>query len=394
MRKNMTQQSTAALARWRSRGLALISAFISALIVAAVVVGIVLFTHASHGPSTQGQTPPPGKPAGTQTSSAPTTESWTVAQGLPTRAVHLAFSAADPTQGYGSLFVNKQEQYIFHTTDRGATWSQVGVIHGPVSMVLSTDPLDPRDVISLAVYAPVPGTYAIQRSLDGGKTWTDQTTTLPVTGEVSTTGWAGSTFLVGMALDQQLQGSSAVVAFPKNQPSVHLDVNGKVNGASIAHLTVLTGRNGKVEIWGDDGSNASHVFAETTNDLGTSWSALSTNLDGKKGVAVGASDDGGAIFASAVDNSRLTVSTDEGATWTALPSLPSLGSLELNHGLYITPHGKTLVVLANGGTYVLANGSWKKATSKTVSAVADGGAQHSVRLWTTDTQGRMVWYDA
>jgi hypothetical protein len=217
---------------------------------------------------------------------------------------------------------------------------------------------------------------------------------LPVTGEVSTTGWSGSTFLVGIALDQQLQGSSAVVAFPKNQPSVHLDVNGKVNGVSIAHLTVLTGRNGNVEVWGDDGVNAGNVFAATTNDLGKSWSALSTNLHGKKGVAVIASDAGGVIFASSVDDSQLTVSTDDGATWTALPSLPGLGSLELNHGLNITPHGKTLVVLANNGTYVLANGSWKKATSKTVSAVADGDSQHSARLWTTDTQGRMVWYDA
>jgi hypothetical protein len=364
------------------------------LLVAAVVVGFfVLRPQApnSTGSAAQGE---PTKPTGTMYVNQPTSEQWTVAQGLPTRAVHLAFSAADPTQGYGSLFVNKQEQYIYHTTDRGATWSQVGVINGPVSMVLSTDPLDPRDVISLSVYAPVPGTYAIQRSLDGGKTWTDQTTTLPVTGEVSTTGWAGSTFLVGIALDQQLQGSSAVVAFPKNRPSVHLDVNGKVNGASIAHLTVLTGRNGKIEIWGDDGSDAGNVFAATTNDLGNSWFAPSTNLHGKKGIAVVASEDGGTIFASSVDDSQLTVSTDDGAIWTALPSLPGLGSLELNHGLYITPQSKTLVVLANDGTYVLANGSWKKATSKTVSAVAYGGPQHSVRLWTTDTQGRMVWYDA
>lgn len=365
-----------------------------AIFIAVVLVGFFFMKHAtqnSTGSAAQGE---PTKPAGTVYVNQPTTEQWTVAQGLPTRAVHLAFSAADPTQGYGSLFVNKQEQYIYHTTDRGATWSQVGVIHGPVSMVLSCDPLDPRDVISLSAYAPVPGTYAIQRSLDGGKTWTDQTTSLPVTGEVSTTGWAGSTFLVGIALDQQLQGSSAVVAFPKNQPSVHLDVNGKVNGASIAHLTVLTGRNGKIEVWGDDGSNAGNVFAAMTNDLGRSWSVSSTTVHGKKGVAVIASDDGGAIFASSVDDSQLTVSTDDGATWTALPNLPGLGSLKLNHGLYLTPHGKTLVALANGGTYVLANGSWKKATSKTVSFVADGDAQHSVRLWTTDTQGRMVWYDA
>lgn len=363
------------------------------LLIAVALGGFFLFRQPSHNSTGSAAQDQPTKPTGTEVVNASTTEQWTVAQGLPTQVMRLAFSVSDPTQGYASAFVNKQEQHIYHTTDRGATWSQVGVIQGPVSDVLSTDPLDPNDVVSLTVYAPVPGTYTIQRSLDGGKTWTNQTTTLPTTGEVSQTGWSDSTFLVGLALDNQWQGSSAVVAFPKNQASVHLDVNGKINGMAIAHLTVLTGRQGKVEVWGDDGSASGHAFAAATNDLGKSWSALPTTMQGKKGVALAAFDDGSAIIAASADNTQLTVSTDDGATWTTLPRFTGQGALDVNHGLFVTSHGKTFVVEENDGTYVLANGAWKKATSKLVIAASDGGAQHSARLWATDAQGFIVWYD-
>ena len=364
------------------------------LLIAAALVGFFLFKQLLHNSTGSATYDQPTKPTGTGVVNVSTTETWTVAQGLPTQVMRLAFSASDTTQGYASAFVNKQEQHIYHTTDRGATWSQVGVIQGPVSDVLSTDPLDPQDVVSLSVYAPTPGTYTIQRSLDGGKTWTNQTTALPTTGEVSQTGWSDSTFLVGFGLDNQSPGASAVVAFPKNQASLHLDVNGKINGASIAHLTVLTGRHGKVEVWGDDGSALGNVFAAATNDLGQSWSALPTTMQGKKGVALAAFDDGRVIIAASADNTQLTVSSDDGATWTTLPSFTGQGALEVNHGLFVTSHGQTFVVEENDGAYVLANGSWKKATSKSVSAASDGGSQHSARLWATDAQGHIVWYDA
>jgi hypothetical protein len=364
------------------------------LLIAVALGGFFLFKQPAHNATGSAAQEQPTKPRGTAVVNASTTEKWTRAQGLPTQVMRLAFSASDPTQGYASAFVTKQEQHIYHTADRGATWSQVGVVQGPVSDVLSTDPVDPNDVVSLSVYAPVPGTSAIQRSLDGGKTWANQTTTLSTTGEVSLTGWSDSTFLVGIQLDNQLQGSSAVVAFPKDQASVHLDVNGKLHGASIAHLTLLTGRRGKVEVWGDEGSASGPVFAAATTDLGKNWSALPTTMQGKPGVALAASEDGGAIIAASADNTQLTVSSDDGASWTALPRFPGQGALEVNHGLFVTAHGKTFVVEENDGTYVLASGAWKKATSKTVSAASDGGAQHAARLWATDTQGHIVWYDA
>lgn len=362
------------------------------LLVGAVALGFFVFTQAAHG--SNGADPAPSKPNGQPLTNAATSEQWTVAQGLPTNVMRLTFSASDPNLGYASVFVNKQQQHIYKTTDRGDSWNQVGVAQGPVSDILATDPTDPQDVVSLSVYAPTPGTYAFQRSLDGGKTWANVTTNLPTTGEVSQTGWSGSTFLVGFQLDGQLQGSSAVVAFPKNQASVHLDVNGKINGASIPHLTLLTGRRGKIEVWGDDGSSpAKTIYGAATSNQGQSWSALPTTIHGKKAIPLAAFDDGGAIVAQATDASEITLSNDDGATWATQPAFPGQGGWESNHGVFVTSQGKTLVVTENDGTYTLANGAWKKATSKPVIAASDGGAKHAARLWALDAQGHVIWTD-
>ena len=166
----------------------------------------------------------------------------------------------------------------------------------------------------------MPGEYTFQRSLDGGKTWTTQSTTLTTTGQVSQIGWSDSTFLLGMQLDAQLQGSSAVIAFPKGQPSVHLDVNGKLNGKAIKHLRLLTGHNKKIVAWGDDGSAAQNVTGLATTDLGKSWASQPNSTPGGKLGPTASSDDGNALVATSADNQQIAVSTDGGANWTAQPS--------------------------------------------------------------------------
>jgi photosystem II stability/assembly factor-like uncharacterized protein len=291
----------------------------------------------------------------------------------------LAFSAADATRGYAAAFVNKQTQALYTTTDGGTTWQRSGTVQGPVGDFLSTDPLDPADVVMLSSYAPTPGAYTFQRSLDGGRTWSTQSTDLPTTGMVSQTGWSDATFLVGFQLDGQLQGSSAVVAFPKGQAGVHLDVNGKINGQAIPHLHLLTGRHNKITVWGDDGSAAQNLIGVATTDLGRSWASLPSTILGMTFLPTAATDDGATVLAVSEDGKRIAESGDDGDTWAALPSV--VGAPQSTQGVFVTAKGKTAVVTLSDGTYTLHAGTWRKVTSKQVAVVSDGQSPNATRCW-------------
>ena len=361
------------------------------LIVVAAFLIIFLLAQSSGNASPGGPGAEPTKPQGNKTDNSPTSEKWTVAKGLPTKVTHFAFSAADSSRGYAVAFVNKQSQTIYTTTDRGASWSQAGTFNGPVGDFLSTDPLDTQDVVVLSAYAPTPGEYTFQRSLDGGKTWATQSTTLTTTGQVSQIGWSGSTFLLGMQLDAQLQGSSAVIAFPKGQPSAHLDVNGKLNGQAIKHLRLLTGHNKKIVAWGDDGSAAQHVTGLATTDLGKTWAAQPNATPGGKLGPTASSDDGNATVATSADNQQIALSTDGGATWTAQPSLSN--AQNANAAVYVTAKSKKAIVALDNGTYAVKNGKWTRITSKSAANLSDNGSANGARLWAYDAQGQVIWLD-
>jgi BNR/Asp-box repeat protein len=361
------------------------------LIVVAAFLIIFLLAQSPGNASPGGPGAEPTKPQGTKTDNSPTSEKWTVAKGLPAKVTRLAFSAADSARGYGVAFVNKQSQTVYTTTDRGASWSQAGSFSGPVGDYISTDPLDAQDVVVLSAYAPTPGAYTFQRSLDGGKTWSTQSTTLTTTGQISQVGWSDSTFLLGMQLDGQLQGSSAVIAFPKGQAAVHLDVNGKLNGQAIKHLRLLTGNKNKIVVWGDDGSIAQNITGLATTDKGKSWVAQPNSTPGGKLKPTASSDDGNALVATSADNQQIAVSTDGGATWTAQPSLSS--AQNANVAVYVTARSKKAVVALDSGTYAVKNGKWTRITSKSAANLSDNGSANGARLWAYDAQGQVIWLD-
>ncbi len=247
-------------------------------------------------------TPPVTAPAA-QTPRPSGKENWTVAKDLPAHQVlRIAFSASEPARGYASIFTGKQMQALYATTDSGVSWSQAGTVEAPEGDIISVDPLDPQDVVMLTVYAPMPGAYTFQRTLDGGRTWSPQTADLPTTSEISVTGytgWSGSTFLVGFPLDGALSGSTAVIAFPKGGASRHLDDNGKINGKAIKHLRLLTGCQGRIQVWGDDGSQAQNIIGAATSDLGRTWTSLAPPVIGGTPLTpAGATDDGSALVAT------------------------------------------------------------------------------------------------
>jgi hypothetical protein len=314
-----------------------------------------------------------------------------VAKGLPSKVTRLAFSAADSSRGYAVVFVTKQSQTVYTTSDRGANWRQAGSFNGPVGDFISTDPLDAQDVVVLSAYAPSPGAYTFQRSLDGGKTWSSQSTTLTTTGQVSQIGWSDSTFLLGMQLDGQLQGSSAVIAFPPGQPSAHLDVNGKLNGKAIKRLRLLTGNKNKIVAWGDDGSAAQNLTGLATTDLGKSWATQPNSTPGGALGPTASSDDGNALVATSADNQQIAVSTDGGASWTAQPSFAD--ARNANAAVFITAKSKKAVVALDNGTYAVKNGKWTRITSKSAAALADNGSANGARLYSYDAQGQVIWFD-
>jgi len=314
-----------------------------------------------------------------------------VAKGLPSKVMRLAFSAADASRGYASVFLNKQSQAVYTTSDRGASWRQAGTFTGPVGDYISTDPLDAQDVVVLSAYAPKPGEYTFQRSLDGGKTWATQSTTLTTTGQISQIGWSDSTFLLGFQLDGQLLGSSAVMAFPKGQPGVHLDVNGKLNGQTIKHLRLLMGNKNKIVVWGDDGSATQNVTGLATMDSGKSWAAQPNSTPGAALAPTASSDDGNAIVAASADTQQIAISTDGGASWTAQPSFA--GARNTNAAVYVTAKSKKAVVALDNGTYAVKNGKWTRITSKSAANLSDNGSANGARLWAVDAHGQVIWFD-
>jgi photosystem II stability/assembly factor-like uncharacterized protein len=374
---------------------------------AAALLGILVFTMScraatSNAPATnipctdtaQG-TPQATSPAA-QTPKPSGKENWTVVQDLPAHQVlRIAFSASEPTRGYASVFTGKQTQALYATTDSGVSWSQAGTVEAPEGDIISVDPLDPQDVVMLTVYAPMPGPYTFQRTLDGGRTWSPQTADLPTTSEISITGytgWSGSTFLVGFPLEGALQGSSAVIAFPKGGASRHLDDNGKINGKAIKHLRLLTGCQGRIQVWGDDGSSGQNIIGAATSDLGRTWTALAPPVIGGTPLTpAGASDDGNALVATSADYTQYALSGDGGNTWAPQPALS--GRCVGEQRIFIAAKSETVVVACNDSAYSLRGGVWSSLTSNPVVSISENGAKSAVRLWSYDYEGRTLWRD-
>jgi photosystem II stability/assembly factor-like uncharacterized protein len=375
---------------------------------AAALLGILLFTQScqttsvtpagsANAPCTAAsQVTPPAIAA--QTPKPSGKENWTVAKDLPAHQVmRIAFSASDPARGYASVFLGKltQTQALYATTDSGVSWSQAGTVAAPEGDIISVDPLDPQDVVMLTVYAPMPGAYTFQRTLDGGRTWSPQTADLPTTSEIAIigyTGWSGSTFLVGFPLEGALTGSSAVIAFPKGGASHHLDDNGKINGKAIKHLRLLTGCQGRIQVWGDDGSQAQNIIGAATSDLGQTWTALTPPVIGGAPLTLAAaSDDGSALVATSADYTQYALSGDGGNTWTPQPALS--GRCVGEQRIFVAAKSKTVVVACNDSAYSLRGGVWSSLNSKPVVSVSENGAKSALRLLSYDYEGRTLWRD-
>ncbi len=183
-----------------------------------------------------------------------------------------------------------------------------------------------------------------------------------------------------------------MIAFPKGGASRRLDDNGKINGKSVKHLRLLTGRQGRIQVWGDDGSSGQTIIGVATSDLGQTWTALTPPMvDGTALTPAGATDDGSALVATSADDTQYALSVDGGCAW--LPQPLFSGRCVGEHQLFITAKSATILVACNDSAYSLRGGVWSSLTSKPVVSVSENGAASGVRLWSYDYEGNTLWRD-
>ncbi len=313
---------------------------------------------------------------------------WTAAQGLPNTVTRYTFSAQTPAIGYASALVTKSTQAIYKTTDFGTTWQKISSIQTTIGDIISSDPTNPLDVALLSSDVPMPGVYSIQQSYDGGTTWTTQSVTMVSDATVSQTGWDGSTFVVGFDLAVQLPETTAVVAFPSGQDGVHLDVNGKLDGMAINHLTLIVETHTNLQIWGTINTS---TIGLATSDMGSHWTTVFNSSATTALIPIAATDTGAVIVYATNDRSHISVSTNGIQTVTAQTNTSGLPQKVL--GVWLSPDGKISAIAGGDGTYLLQNRQWVKVTNKQI-ALLTANAAGQPRLWSTDNQGNVIYQDA
>lgn len=323
----------------------------------------------------------------------PSNEPWKLANGLPRQTLALAFSDHVAGRGFAAAFTDKTTEAIYTTTDNGSNWTYVSSVHAPVADALAINPTNPQDLVLLSSTAPAPGAYALQRSADGGHTWQAQTTSVPSSATISAIGWSDSTFVANLQLDRQPIGDNALVAFPVSGASVHLDVNGKLNGRSVPHVQLVSGYSGKLYIWGVDEAQAPQSIGLVTADLGKTWATLSPTAGGVAIRPVAASADGAAALAISADQSQAALSNDGGRSWSLQPP-PRSGGAHIDRQAFVTSTGQFVLHVSGGGpdgTYTRRNGAWAKVTDRDIIAISTEGHGHLVRLWSYDANGLVTW---
>ncbi len=297
------------------------------------------------------------------------------------------FSAQTPTIGYASVLVTKMSQAIYKTTDAGTTWRKISSINSFYSDYISIDPINAQDIVLLSGEIPAPGEYAIERSYDGGIIWTAQTTTLDSDATISQFGWVGSSFVAGFELAGNQTGYSAVVAFPSKQSSFHLDISDKVNTTAIAHLTLISGTQTALQIWG---MTSFGMVGFLTTDMGKHWTTLLNSSFITSPVPAAASANGVTIASLNTNNSQITISVNGSVVLNM-----SAGTNGLPNTLrqaFISPDGKYVAVDSGDGEYLLHNNQWVKVTNTEVAMLAEN-AEGQPRLWVGNNQGQLTYQD-
>ncbi len=312
---------------------------------------------------------------------------WTTSQGLPQRITNYSFSAQTPTIGYAAVLTTPMSQAIYKTTDAGTTWQKISNITASVGDYISIDPINTQDIVLLSGEIPAPGEYAIQRSYDGGITWSAQSTTLDSDAAVSQMGWIGSTFVVGFDMAGNQMGYAAVVAFPSKQNSFHLDVSDKIDATAITHITLISGTQKALQIWGMTNSG---MVGFLTSDLGNHWTTLLNSASTTDPTPVAASANGVTVASLNTNNSQITIAVNGSVVLNM--NAGANGLPNTLQQVFISADGKFVAIDGGDGMYLLHNGQWVKVTATSAAMLAENAAGQP-RLWASNNQGQLSFQD-
>lgn len=209
---------------------------------------------------------------------------------------------------------------IYKSTDDGNNWTAVnsGLPAGSTAYCLAVN--------GSTIFAGV--NEKVYVSTNSGSTWTSVSPGLPANGRVSSLAVSGNTILVC---------TGASVFLSTNSGGSWTPVNSGIPPNTIVQCLAI---NGTTFYAGANGQSGGSVFI--SNDSGSSWTSVSTGMTvGASVRGLGVSGDN--IIAAASDGVYL--STNKGATWSAVPNLFQRGVFTS-----ISVTGNNIFAGTDGGT--------------------------------------------
>ncbi|MBA3825231.1 MAG: hypothetical protein H0X24_15200 [Ktedonobacterales bacterium] len=338
-------------------------------------------------------------PSGAQAAGAKAA-GWQTAQGISGAILQVAFAPSPPTRGYASVFLDKSSIAVYRTTDEGVHWGQVATLTTPLLDVLALNPANPQDLALLPSALPAAGTYTLQRSRDGGKTWVAASVTLADAASVAAIGWAKDALLVAFSRDDATDGGSHLVAFAAQGGATVLDNAGRLGTIRIDQIRYLHGDGTTITVVGvTQGStaDATAVAGARTSTNGATWVPYAFTQGNESLLPLGATRDGQTVLSIGSRRHTVYLSRNAGQSWHA-EHVRNASAFDLTAARpLIAADGAYFLKLTSDlepGQYSLQSGIRGRYTgTKDLSALSYDGAGHLHRLWATDGDA-LMWQDA
>ena len=294
--------------------------------------------------------------------------SWQVSSTFPTASLSGDLPAVefDPFTA-GTLFVIDNGLGLQKSTDGGVTWTaqNAGLPPAHFLLGLELDPQTPGALYLNAVPSANPPVSPVYRSLDGGATWAAAAEGL------------GGRRVHDLAAGESLLGTTALYAATPDGVFRSLDggQSWTAPAASTAARDVLVVA-APAEGAGQAFAGTRHLGFFRSTDGGHLWRAANRNLTGQlvSNLAVAASDP--TVLYADIEGLSVRRSDDGGATWQpANAGLPPQGHFDTPFDLAVDPRDpRTAFASRTGGIWKTSDGgaSWRRTTGVEFAGLSAG----------------------